>query len=352
MDKLSKSTRFVFYTAFRKGRKMHVFSKLAGAFLREVERFRAGLIICLIVPLLAACGSTGGASNAAPTTTLVPTSVPSATISPDCALGSHSYELSVAGESRSYILHVPPVHMRQEPTALVLGFHGNNGYANHFEEYSGFSSLADRAGFIVAYPQGAGEHPSWEAWHGGKDVQFVNDLIDKLIMACKIDPTQVYATGHSLGGGMANRLACDLAERIAAIGPVSGAYQDIMHCSPSQPVAVVSMHGTGDAVIFYNGFGVNGSSPQVYFAVGTPIPQWASAWAERNGCGLKASTFFQEDPVSGQRWNGCRAGADVILYTIRDGDHGWPSPDAGFDVAQTIWDFFRQHSRAQVGGSY
>jgi polyhydroxybutyrate depolymerase len=265
-------------------------------------------------------------------------------------VGNHINELESGGETRRYILHIPPSYTPEKAVALVLGFHGNNGRAEQFESYSGFSTLADREGFIVVYPQGLGEHPSWEAWEGGKDVQFARDLIDKVTAICSIDPLRIYATGHSLGGGMANRLACDLSERIAAIGPVSGAYLNAKKCSASQPVAVVAIHGTGDSVIFYNGFGVNGSSPGAYFTVGTPIPQWASAWAQRNGCNATSSIFFRKDPVSGQQWGNCLASADVVLYTIQDGEHGWPAPSAGFDTAQTIWDFFSQHPLVPAGG--
>ena len=283
--------------------------------------------------------------------TFTPTAVPSPTVSPDCTPGSHIKELVSGGENRLYILHVPPSYTSEKPLALVLGFHGNNGHADGFESYSGFSIVADREEFIVAYPQGTGEHPSWEAWQGGKDVQFARDLIAKITTTCNVDPARIYAMGHSLGGGMANRLACDLSERIAAIGPVSGAYQDAVTCSPSQPVAIAAVHGTADSVIYYNGFGVNGSSPGAYFTVGTPIPQWASAWAQRNGCNAKAEIFFQKDPVSGQQWANCRNDADVVLYTIRDGEHGWPTPDETFDVGQTLWDFFRQHPRTPASGN-
>ncbi len=308
-------------------------------------RFLKALFGVCLAAFLVACGPV----TAAPTATLFPTSLPSPTPSPGCAAGRHVNELVSGGETRRYILHIPSSYTAGKPAALIFGFHGNNGRAEHFESYSGFSPLADRAGFIVVYPQGSGEHPTWEAWQGGKDVLFARDLIDKISALCSIDPARIYATGHSLGGGMANRLACDLSERIAAVGPVSGAYLNAQHCSPSRSVALVAIHGTADPVIYYNGFGVNGSSPGAYFTVGTPIPQWASAWGQRNGCSAKATVFFQKDPVSGQQWGNCRAGADVVLYTIRDGEHGWPDPS--FDAAQTIWDFFSQHPLAPAGGS-
>jgi poly(3-hydroxybutyrate) depolymerase len=38
--------------------------------------------------------------------------------------------------------------------------------------------------------------------------------------------------------------------------------------------------------------------------------------------------------ISEQQWQSCRAGADVILYTIQDLGHDWPKDL--IDVGQTI----------------
>jgi polyhydroxybutyrate depolymerase len=253
------------------------------------------------------------------------------------------------GQTRTYLLHVPASYRPDQPVALVLGFHGNFGHADSFAAYSGFSPMADQAGFIIAYAQGAGNPPTWDTWQHSKDVQYTSDLIDRLETICAIDPARVFATGHSLGGGMINRLACDLAGRIAAIGSVSGAYMNAEPCTPTQPVAVLAVHGTADMDVFYNGVPPNGQTAESYFSIGTPIPQWASGWAKRNGCSEKTSIFFKKDPVSGQQWDNCRNGADVVLYTIRDGGHGWPASSADFSPPQFIWDFLSRHPLAPSG---
>lgn len=298
------------------------------------------LLLTLLIFLLAACAS----SIPTPTLTPVPTIHPTPTMPSACAAGLHVETLLSAGEVRQYRLYVPRVYQPDLPAALVLGFHGNNSRAEYFEPYSGFSELAENEGFLVVYPQGAGEHPTWETEPGSKDVQFVRDLISHLQTICSINPAHIYATGHSLGGGMVNRLACDLADIIAAIGPVAGAYRHASQCTPSQPVSVLAVHGTADDVIYYQGIPPGGRMPEAYTVIGTPIPSWASSWAGRNGCDARAEIIFRQDPVSAQGWSRCQNGADVVLYTIRDGGHGWPNPADGFDTAQVIWDFFVEHS--------
>ena len=277
---------------------------------------------------------------------------PSATASPsptppytttNCPPGDHTETLTSGGQVRRYRLHVPLTYQPEKPVALVLGFHGAGSNSEQFETYSQFSNVADQEGFLVAYPQALGQHPYWNTARGSSnpDLQFVRDLIDDLESRCNIDPNQVYASGHSNGGGMANRLACDLADRIAAIGTVSGAYQGSEDCSPSRPVAVFAMHDTDDPVVPYNGFQNTGQPPAAYFLIGIPIPQWASAWATRNDCNANPSEVVHTVLISEKRWSDCRAGADVILYSIQGGGHGWPSDL--IDVPQLFWDFFVDH---------
>jgi polyhydroxybutyrate depolymerase len=264
----------------------------------------------------------------------------SSMLSSDCATGSYDEEIFSGGQVRQYRLHVPPAYQPGKPVPLLFGFHGAGSSAGQFEGYSGFSALADQAGFIAVYPQGWGKLTNWDTMPGSPDVQLVRDLIDSLEARCSIDPARIYATGHSRGGGMVNRLGCDLSDRIAAIAPASGDYEYGEDCSPFRPVAVVAFHGTNDPTIPYNGFGVPGQMRESYLRIGTPIPTWAATWADRNGCSNKPSIIFQEDQVIGQQWGDCQAGADVILYTVYGGTHEWPGE---VNAAQMIWDFFTQH---------
>lgn len=276
--------------------------------------------------------------------TAAPTIIPSPTQT-NCPAGDQTEALTSGGQVRQYSLHVPSTYSPETPAALVMVFHGAGSNSGAIESYSGFSRVADRAGFLVVYPLALGEHPTWDTAAGlsNWDIQFVRDLIKDLESRCNIDPRRIYASGHSNGGGMANRLACDLADSLAAIGSVSGAYQWSEECSPSRPVAILGIHGRADPVIPYNGFpDMTNEPPAAHFTIGIPIPQWALDWARRNGCDEKARSSIQSDQVTRQQWRNCRAGADVILYTIEDGGHGWPQ---GFDAAQVIWDFFVQHPR-------
>ena len=265
-----------------------------------------------------------------------------------CPAGTHIVDFKTGSQTRQYRLHGPS-HPNGAPMALVLLFHGNGGSADGMEGWTGFSDLADQKGFVVVYPMGIGVKPSWDIGHSSAnpDLLYVQDMIVDIEARCEIDRNQVFATGFSAGGGMVNRLGCNFSDRIAAIAPVSGVYQDSENCNPVRPVPVFAVHGTKDPEVPYNGLGDLSSPPQAYFNIQIPVPQWAGIWAQRNGCADKSRIIEKNDRYSVEIWEACREGAEVILNTMAGGGHTWPggtgAPAGDFHTTQAIWDFFARH---------
>ena len=253
--------------------------------------------------------------------------------------GNYVVELESSGQSRQFRLHIPPGYLAGSPAPLVINLHGFGGSGIQQDLLSGMSAKADEAGFIAAHPEGRGDPQSWYVGPtaGGQqeDVLFIRDLIYCLENQLSIDADRIYATGFSNGGGMVNRLGCDLADVIAAIGPVSGAYLFHDTCQPTRPVPVVAFHGTADEIVPYGG---GEALP--------PIPHWAADWAVRNGCVLTSTITYSQGDVTGETWGNCTDDALVTLYTIAGGKHWWPgSPGATqfIDASDTIWEFFTAH---------
>jgi poly(3-hydroxybutyrate) depolymerase len=96
--------------------------------------------------------------------------------SANCVAGSQIDEFVSDGQTRQYLLHIPAGYRPEKPTPFVIGFHGNGSTAGQFEEYTGWSALADQEGFIAVYPQGLGEPAGWDTWTGSRDVVFVSAL--------------------------------------------------------------------------------------------------------------------------------------------------------------------------------
>jgi polyhydroxybutyrate depolymerase len=257
-------------------------------------------------------------------------------------------------EERSYLLYVPASYDPAAPTPLVLSLHGfASGPVNQME-VSQWNELADERGFIVAYPSGTGFPKRWNTSGegGADDVAFLSDLIDALSEQYNVDPQRVYVNGLSNGGGMSNTLACLRPERIAAIGSVAGAYTEPAGgCNPARPVPVIAFHGTDDRIVPYAGGAAGGPQNFVFPAV----PDWAAAWAARNGCDATPETLPAQGEVSGVRYSGCTDGAEVVFYTVNGGGHNWPGggrlPEfivghttQDINATATMWEFFEQHT--------
>ncbi len=260
------------------------------------------------------------------------------------------------GERRSYLLHVPAGYDPATPVPLVISIHGFAEWPAHQMQISRWNDLADQNGFIVVYPAGTGFPRRWRAGGGSsanamQDVTFIADLIDALAARYNIDRTRIYANGLSNGGGMSYRLACQLADRIAAAGSVSGALLfPLSACQPSRPVPLIAFHGTADRIVPYAG------GPSRSFDLPFPnIPDWIAAYAVRSGCAATAAPLPERGEVTGIQYSGCRAGAEVIFYTIAGGGHAWPGgvPLPRFIVGQTsqaidatavMWEFFSRHT--------
>jgi polyhydroxybutyrate depolymerase len=269
--------------------------------------------------------------------------------------------LQVGGESRRYLLHVPASARSGRPVALVLVFHGGGGTAAGIGPHTGFSALADREGFAVAYPQGVNGR-----WNDGRglplathdDVGFVRALLDTLGRDLGVDPGRVYATGISNGAMFAYRLACDLPGTFAAIAPVAGAMPaDLTHgCAPAAATSVIAFQGTADPLMPYKGGGVALRRGQVLSA-----EQSVSYWGRKAACGGEVVVDHPEDRVAdGTRvrhsaFGACLQGREVELYTIEGGGHTWPGGpptrhvgrvSRELDATRLIWEFFSRHPRA------
>ena len=163
--------------------------------------------------------------------------------------------LTVGGLQRTYVLHVPP----GPPSGLVINLHGAGQTGGEQAAVTNYNAVADQYGFVVAYPDGIdlswadGRGASVPDRQGVDDVGFLATLIDRLTRDYAIPPGRVFVTGMSAGAFMANRLACERADLVAAVAPVAGTLGVGVPCNPSRPVSVLQIHGTADPVVPFDG---------------------------------------------------------------------------------------------------
>jgi polyhydroxybutyrate depolymerase len=286
----------------------------------------------LVTMLASACGS--AATDPASTK---PVAAPLEIDGP----GRHEGEIVVDGSRRRFVVWIPEAS--PGPAPLVLVFHGFAGDPEGVEALSTFHELGDREGLVVAYPEGSGRPARWKVdarLQGDGDVVFVRELIALLGTVTPIDSHRVYAAGMSNGGGMAGRLACDAADVIAAVGSVAGAHNESA-CDPGRPIPVVEVHGSADRIVPFEGW--PGWLPAA--------DEWTERWADRNECAEPETEAVASD-VERTTWSACRDGAEVRLYRIEDGRHGWPGSDRAalvgdstlsIDATALLWGFFEVH---------
>ncbi|MEQ8766364.1 MAG: PHB depolymerase family esterase [Planctomycetota bacterium] len=254
--------------------------------------------------------------------------------------------MASAEKTREYLLHIPRSYEKsKKDVPLVLMLHGrtSNGKAAA-SDYYGWTKLAEKEGFVVAFPTALGTPTSWEgAWLGKPthDSIFLAELIDSLLKELRIDEARIFMTGHSSGGFMSYSFATTHSDKIAAIGPVAGLRLGLGE--PSAPVSVISFHGMADRVVAYDDErGKNAAFKGMPSAVDS-----AAFFAKHNGCGKKKREDAAKGKVHVDRWPQGKADSEVVLYSIEDGDHGWPKKSShGVEATELIWKFFKAHPRA------
>jgi polyhydroxybutyrate depolymerase len=259
--------------------------------------------------------------------------------------GDHAINVVQDDTTRVVYLHVPKGG-NGSPLPLVLALGGAGESGMDFAEDSGYSRLADRARFLVAYPSALGPRPFWNM-NGhvpGKpdDVQFLSMALDEIEDAACVDRGRVYATGVSNGGGMVARLGCDLADRLTAIAPVAGGYGTLPACHPARALPILEIHGLGDQVVPYAGKGPQHSGSAW---------DYVGMWRHIDGCQGAPRRTAPEARVTEFAWQHCAAGSEVVHVRIDGEPHSWPgwaqtrpSPPGPFSSTARTWSFFASHA--------
>lgn len=243
------------------------------------------------------------------------------------ASGDLAQTAVVDGRSRHWLVHVPPSYRAGHAVPLVIAFHGRYSSPEKMVHLTGLDRVADRDGFIVAYP--AGVDRSWAAEvdspadkAGVDDVAFTRALLDRLQAEYSIDSHRVVLTGFSNGAHLVQLLGCRLADRVAAIVPVSGtlAPSAAAGCHPARALSVIEFHGTGDPIDPFDGgrIRVPGGGGVL------PVPVTMADWAGWNRCGAARRDSAGGAGLIRRDYPDCAGGARVVLYEITGGGHTWP----------------------------
>lgn len=249
--------------------------------------------------------------------------------------GVHEVSLKVDGVERSYELRVPQAYDGSEALPLVLAFHGYTMDPGQMVD-GAWGALAEEYGFVLAAP--AGLDRMWSVLQdedeadlqlptsqvdlsiaptGDRDVRFAAAVLADVNEFLRIDADRVLVTGESMGGFMASRVACDLGDNFAALGPNYNSLLYSVPCRTEAKFAVLSVGHELDSV------------HTVEDAAGA-----AAKWAIHNGCASEEVSESEYDvDITSFEHEGCSTATPVGMLVHR---YNWP----GSDDERAVWERF------------
>jgi len=241
----------------------------------------------------------------------------------------HAAELEarswMIGTEKREALVVIPENARQQPAPVVFAFHGHGGNMRNAARTFHIHQLWPEA--ICVYMQGLntpgrltdpeGKKPGWQHSAGDqadRDLKFFDTVLETLHKEAKVDDGQVFATGHSNGGGFSYLLGSQRGDRLTAIAP--SASSAARKGSLPKPMPVLHIAGRNDQLVKF-------------------------AWQETMIEALRQAHGCEAKP-SQQAGGRCDVYASpkgyLVATMIHDGNHAYPK-----EAPEVIVDFFKHY---------
>jgi polyhydroxybutyrate depolymerase len=285
-----------------------------------------------------------------------------AALPPSARAGTEHVTFEMDGLEREILFTVPDG--LSGPVPLMLALHGVLEDATSMRKRvtrGRLDALADRYGFVVAYPSAWGR-----VWNLGEglgadrlvpkrdDLAFLRRAIAEAGKRATIDPDRVFVAGYSMGGMVGLSLACKTPGLVRAVAVVASALPEMLRddCRAHPPEGVLVINGTADDVVpFAGGPVISGPLARMQ------LMGWERAlsfFTRVNGCtgAAQEKTWDEKSDrtvVTRRGWYNCRRGA-VEGYRVEGGGHRWPAggpilPVTGattyeIDGAAAVWGFF------------
>lgn len=253
---------------------------------------------------------------------------------------------------------IPTSYEASVPMPLVIVLHGYSGNPAGVTGYLGVGAMAEERGFLFCAPPGTQEDSPatrtfWNAtaaccnFYNSQvdDVAYLTSLIMEIQRHWNVDPKRIHILAESNGGNMAYRMAQEEASLIASIATLAGVTEyDPDLRRPSEPVHVLQIHGTADALITYGGGSVidpSGNLPAQQLlhpgATGS-IAIWADYNGNENQTTESTPSLDLDLNVPGldtkvTRYTSNPPGGSVELWTIEGGGHT-PNLGSGANSSQ------------------
>lgn len=252
--------------------------------------------------------------------------------------------------ARSFSVFVPSHYSSAVPAPLVIALSGYNQSGADFEKYLKLTPLAQANGFLYIHPDGSKDLHGIQFWNGTPeccdfytlkidDAKYIMKIISQVEAKYSVDTNRIFIIGHSNGGFLANNLACNYSDRIAAIvNMAGGSYVKPSACKPTSPISVLEIWGTADDTYAIN------------HILGRPIPgalKIFNTWGAINHCDplpqtspnkldLDAKVPGSETAVV--QFQNCPANTAIDFWRVVGAGHA-PTLSPQFDSQLIAWLF-------------
>jgi len=245
--------------------------------------------------------------------------------------------------------HVPAGLGPQAPLVVVL--HGCTQTAAGYDHGSGWTALADRAGFAVLFPeQKRANNPNlcfnWfmpeDTRRGGGEACSISEMIAAMVRAHDLDPGRVYVTGLSAGGAMAAVMLATYPELFAGGAIIAGLP---FGSARSMPEALDRMRGHGGpdgkalGALVQRASSHKGPWPTVSIWHGTAdhtvalanMDLIAAQWRGLHGAGTAPDSVETTGNHTRSTWRGSNGTVAIERHAIAGMGHGTPIDPGGPD---------------------
>ena len=286
--------------------------------------------------------------------------------------GKNHIIFTSGGIERAYWLYVPS-GFEGEKLPLLIELYEPRGIMEVVQNESGFKTIADREGVVVAYPEAVGSWP--KGWNtnpsdypipccgeaGEKnidDVGFIVDVKHDAASHTVIDLSRVYIVGKGAGGNFVHRLICEASDEFQAFAYINGYLDEAWAgCTPERLRPVKGYHGIHNPWVDIDGCSeARPCDPQNFQARFHPALQiqifmggWRplsfqesfKVYADRYQCAEKIIELQRAGNSYCEAREGCQENSAVENCTI-DGGH-FINTNTDIHVAQDIWEFFSRY---------
>ncbi|MCH1524556.1 MAG: hypothetical protein L7S41_05370, partial [Candidatus Thalassarchaeaceae archaeon] len=235
--------------------------------------------------------------------------------------------------SRTAILEMPGGHNFSHKLPLVIALHGYTSSGSGVSSYFDLVDSVHENGHLLLRPDGTISASGQRYWNATDaccnfwgqevdDVAWLTILINEAITYYGADSEGVILVGHSNGGFMAHRMACERGIMIRSVISLAGAtYDDFTDCENTGTPNILQIHGELDSTIYYDGGAILGNE---YPSASETV----SYWANRSSCQSSSTQTTQYDFISGaendtfvSEYLGCNSGNRVSLWSMPSEGH-------------------------------